>query len=89
MSERKALIALRGSMRADDSDHLFNLGYDVTWVDDIDGIKSLGHVALRDYFAAFALEGLIINPATVSVHCPISARAYELANAMLAEREKP
>ena len=44
-------------------------------------------MSLRDYFAAAALTALIINPSTVSVHCPISARAYELADAMLSARE--
>ncbi len=47
-----------------------------------------GGLMLRDYFAAQALIGLIINPATVSVHVPITERAYELADAMMARREQ-
>lgn len=37
----------------------------------------------RDLFAAAALTGLIINPASCSAVAPISARAFELADAML------
>ncbi len=43
-------------------------------------------MTLRDYFAGQALIGLIINPASCSVHCPISERAYELADALLARK---
>jgi hypothetical protein len=46
-------------------------------------------MSLRDYFAAAALQGLIVNGQTVNVHCPLSVRAYEIADAMLAERSKP
>lgn len=42
-------------------------------------------MTLRDWFAGMALQGLIINPRSVCVDCPISARAYELADAMLKE----
>ena len=45
-------------------------------------------MTLRDWFAGQALQGLIVNPATVSPTVPISVRAYELADALLAEREK-
>jgi hypothetical protein len=45
-------------------------------------------MTLRDYFAGQALMGLIINDNTVNKHSPISARAYELADAMLAQRSK-
>ena len=41
---------------------------------------------LIDYFAAHALQGLIVNSETVSVHVPITARAYELAVAMINRR---
>ena len=45
-------------------------------------------MTLRDYFAGQALSGLIVNPDTVSVYCPLSMRAYEIADAMLTERGK-
>jgi hypothetical protein len=44
-------------------------------------------ITLRDYFAAHALTGLIINPATVNTSAPLSARAYEIADAMLAAKK--
>ena len=45
-------------------------------------------MTLRDYFAAKAMQGLIANDfKSCSVDVPISARAYELADAMLEERE--
>lgn len=43
-------------------------------------------MSLRDYFAAKAMQGLIVNPSTCNPVAPISARAYELADAMLAAR---
>jgi hypothetical protein len=42
---------------------------------------------LRDELAMAALTGLIINPMTCTTDVPISARAYELADAMLKTRE--
>ena len=45
-------------------------------------------MSLRDYFAGKALQGLVINPSSASVACPIATRAYELADAMLKAREK-
>ena len=47
-----------------------------------------GGMSLRDWFAGMALIGLIIRPDTCIPECPISARAYELADAML-DRRKP
>lgn len=49
--------------------------------------KSAPGLPLRDYFAAHALTGLIINPATVSTAAPLSERAYEIADAMMAARK--
>jgi hypothetical protein len=43
-------------------------------------------MSLRDYFAAQALMGLIVNDRTVSIECKISVRAYELADAMMKRR---
>ena len=43
---------------------------------------------LRDCFAIAALQGLIINPKTVGGFVTISERAYELADAMIAERSE-
>lgn len=46
-------------------------------------------ITLRQLYAGLAMQALIINPATVNVHCPISARALELADALIAaEQEK-
>lgn len=39
---------------------------------------------LRERFAAAALNALIIHPATVTPQCPLSMRAHEIADAMLA-----
>lgn len=41
-----------------------------------------------DYFAAKALQGLIVNPETISEHVPITKRAYDLAFAMMRTREE-
>ena len=41
-------------------------------------------MSLRDYFAAAALS---VAHLTASVQCPLSTRAYEIADAMLIERE--
>lgn len=48
---------------------------------------SYSRKALRDKFAAAALTGLIINTNTISVHSPITHRAYELADAMMVTRD--
>lgn len=42
-------------------------------------------MSLRDYFAAKAMQSLILNPATISPEVPLSVRAYEIADAMLRE----
>ena len=52
-----------------------------------DGVAWRG-MSLRDWFAGQALVGLVINPSTCSPDCPISHRAYELADAMLIAREQ-
>ena len=44
-------------------------------------------MSLRDWFAGMALQGLIVRPIGVQVGCPLSMRAYELADAMLKERD--
>lgn len=43
-------------------------------------------MTLRDYFAAKAMQALIINPDTTCATVPLSARAYEIADKMLARR---
>jgi hypothetical protein len=45
-------------------------------------------MSLLDYFAGQALIGLIINDKTVSADVPLTARAYEIANAMMASRKE-
>ena len=42
----------------------------------------------RQWYAGKALQGLIINPATCRPECPISARAFELADVMIEFEEK-
>ena len=50
--------------------------------------NSQNGMTLRDYFAGQALIGVIINSATVTVHTPLTMRAYEIADAMLERREE-
>lgn len=46
-------------------------------------------ISLRDYFAAKAMQGAIANFGIEDVHYKVIAkRSYEMADAMLAEREK-
>jgi len=53
-----------------------------------DGQKKADHfgMSLRDYFAAQALLGLIVNPQFSPDGC--ATRAYRVANAMIAERRR-
>ncbi len=51
-------------------------------------LENSDDMVLRDYFAGQAIIGLIINPKSVSTVSPISARAYELADAMLERRSE-
>ena len=44
-------------------------------------------MTLRDWFAGMALQGLIGSPRKLSPSETISGRAYELADAMIKERE--
>lgn len=53
--------------------------------DAVDGVGML----LRDYFAAKAMQGLVSNEEYAGDRDALSRRAYELADAMLAERSKP
>jgi hypothetical protein len=44
---------------------------------------------LRDYFAAKAMQGICAHPDNCGLQiCEIALRAYGMADAMLAEREK-
>ena len=45
-------------------------------------------MTLRDYFASKAMEALIAKPQNYNYQT-ISRESYEIADAMLAEREKP
>lgn len=45
-------------------------------------------MSLRDYFAAQALTGLLSDNRIVDTPQSFAARAYEVADAMLAERAK-
>lgn len=56
-------------------------------------IESAKGMSLRDYFAAKAMEAIIIGNSALSVCCRegaigVSKDAYKLADAMLAERER-
>lgn len=51
------------------------------------GYSSQG-MALRDYFAAKALVGMLADPEVNAAESQFAAAAYRLADAMLAEREK-
>ena len=44
-------------------------------------------MTLRDYFAAKAMQGILADPNTPEI-MDIAGAAYEVADAMLAEREK-
>lgn len=52
--------------------------------------KSYAHgMSLRDYFAAKAMQALIIRGGyTVTPDVPLSMRSYEIADNLLAERAK-
>lgn len=52
-------------------------------------MDGVGGMTLRDYFAARAMQSLILEDRTVSPEAPLSARAYEIADAMLRRREEP
>jgi hypothetical protein len=45
-------------------------------------------MSLRDYFAAKAMQSLIIEGHTLSPEVPLSVRAYEIADAMIEARTK-
>jgi hypothetical protein len=48
-------------------------------------------MSLRDWFAGQALAGILANPALVDVKAAkwVASYAYEIADTMLAERDKP
>ena len=45
-------------------------------------------MTLRDYFAAKAMQGLLSNPQVIIFNENRAEQAYELADAMLKERDK-
>lgn len=57
-----------------------------------DGIEYVPSITLRDYFAAQAMAGMLAAETEPIEHRPswdvVAERAYEQADAMLAEREK-
>lgn len=56
--------------------------------DNDDEEETVDDWTMRDDFAAAALTGLIINTESHTPTVPITARAYELADAMLARRKQ-
>ncbi len=48
-----------------------------------------GGMTLRDYFAAKAMQGIIANATCLGVAKEVADDAYIVADAMLAERDKP
>jgi hypothetical protein len=53
-----------------------------------DEVKSVGGLSIRDYFAAFALQGLICHNGCASTSDEDNSRvAYELADAMIQARK--
>ena len=44
-------------------------------------------MALRDYFAAKALQGLLANSEVQATHAEFAAESYKMADAMLKARE--
>ena len=44
-------------------------------------------MTLRDYFAAKAMQGLVVN-STIMCTAPIAQRAYLIADAMLVEKKE-
>ena len=57
---------------------------------DSNGMANFQGMTLRDYFAAKAMQGLMSarNPILTKI-ADIAEGAYEMADAMLAERSKP
>lgn len=50
-------------------------------------VKVQDGMSLRDWFAGMALQGLVVYPIT-KTNSALVTMAYEIADAMLAEREK-
>ena len=50
--------------------------------------KAQDELTLRDYFAAKALQGMLADPEWGASPERLAADSYEMADAMLAEREK-
>jgi hypothetical protein len=60
------------------------------WNNDVQRYLVNGGMTLRDYFAAKALQGILSGRNGLSLECDKWAiAAYELADAMLAERSEP
>lgn len=52
--------------------------------------ETVGDITIRDYFAGLALQGMMANPKTVhfSIGLLLPKISYEIADAMMKEREK-
>lgn len=84
MTERpKALIANRGSFTRESLQKLAGLGIAVVHIHDIEGVKSVSDVPLRDYFAARA--PMPEYSMSLEENCKYR---YQYADAMLTERAK-
>lgn len=78
----EAVVAARGEGKMKDtSGPAFP---NLQWNADLQQMHPAGGLSHREWLAGLAMVGLIINPATVTVQCPLSARAHEIADNMIA-----
>ena len=70
------------------SDDIFVFPQDVPAVDGGNGHKRAGGMTLRDYFAAQALQAVLILTGESGSVRVIASTSYSLADAMIAERDK-
>ena len=88
-SPPRVLIANRGSFSGEQLEQLAKLGIAVAHTFNVEGIKSVSDVPLRDYFAAAALTGWLYRAQdSETMPADLARWAYRHADAMLAERDK-
>lgn len=85
--DKKVLVLDRRMSHVEDAEELARLGFKVVFVESLEGIKQIGDVPLRDYFASKAMQSLVGGTGWVEEMEHIPIKAYQIADAMLKERE--